>query len=75
MKSLVEDFKWTFSVCASCVKPYDREGAELNKNAEVKFCNISWRIAHEDGGVNVLEITNGSESAKWKSLNWKRTHL
>ena len=34
--SLVEDFDCKFYVCASCVKPYGLEGAELIKNAEVK---------------------------------------
>lgn len=36
MKSLIEDFDCKFYVCASCVKPYGLEGAELVKNAEVK---------------------------------------
>ena len=36
MKNLVEDFNCKFYVCASCVKPYGLEGAELIKNAEVK---------------------------------------
>lgn len=36
MKSLIDDFDCKFYVCASCVKPYGLEGAELIKNAEVK---------------------------------------
>ncbi len=36
MKSLIEDFGCRFYVCASCVKPYGLEGAELIKNAEIK---------------------------------------
>jgi predicted peroxiredoxin len=36
MKSLIEDFDCKFYVCASCVKPYGLEGAELIKNAEIK---------------------------------------
>ena len=36
IKSLVEDFNCKFYICASCVKPYGLEGAELIKNAEVK---------------------------------------
>ncbi len=36
MKSLVNEFDCKFYVCASCVKPYGLEGAELIKNAEVK---------------------------------------
>jgi len=36
MKSLIEDFDCKFYICASCVKPYGLEGADLIKNAEVK---------------------------------------
>jgi predicted peroxiredoxin len=36
MKSLVEDFDCKFYICASCVKPYGLEGAELIRNSEVK---------------------------------------
>ena len=36
MKSLIEDFDCKFYICASCVKPYGLEGAELIKNAESK---------------------------------------
>jgi predicted peroxiredoxin len=36
IKSLVDDFGCKFYVCASCVKPYGLEGAELIKNAEIK---------------------------------------
>ena len=36
IKSLVDDFDCKFYVCASCVKPYGLEGAELIKNAEIK---------------------------------------
>ena len=36
MKSLIEDFNCKFYICASCVKPYGLEGAELVKNAEVR---------------------------------------
>jgi predicted peroxiredoxin len=36
MKSLIEDFDCKFYICASCVKPYGLEGAELIKNSEVK---------------------------------------
>ncbi|NOX21329.1 MAG: DsrE family protein [Nitrospirae bacterium] len=36
LKTLTEDFDVKFYVCASCVKPYGLEGAELIKNAEIK---------------------------------------
>ena len=36
MKSLIEEFDCKFYICASCVKPYGLEGAELVKNSEVK---------------------------------------
>ncbi len=36
VKSLINDFDCKFYICASCVKPYGMEGAELIKNAEVK---------------------------------------
>lgn len=36
IKSLVDDFGCRFYICASCVKPYGLEGAELIKNAEIK---------------------------------------
>ncbi len=36
IKSLVDDFNCRFYICASCVKPYGLEGAELIKNSEVK---------------------------------------
>ncbi len=36
MKSLIEEFDCNFYICASCVKPYGLEGADLIKNAEVK---------------------------------------
>jgi predicted peroxiredoxin len=36
IKSLIEDGNCKFYICASCVKPYGLEGAELIKNAEVK---------------------------------------
>jgi predicted peroxiredoxin len=36
LKTLIEDFDVKFYVCASCVKPYGLEGAELIKNAEFK---------------------------------------
>ena len=36
MKSLIEDFDCKFYICASCVKPYGLEGAELIRNSEVK---------------------------------------
>jgi predicted peroxiredoxin len=36
MKSLIEDFDCKFYICASCVKPYGLEGAELIKNSESK---------------------------------------
>ncbi len=36
LKTLIEDFDVKFYVCASCVKPYGLEAAELIKNAEVK---------------------------------------
>ncbi len=36
IKTLTEDFDVKFYVCASCVKPYGLEGAELIKNAEIK---------------------------------------
>ncbi|HYA86968.1 MAG TPA: DsrE family protein [Nitrospirota bacterium] len=36
IKSLIEDFDCKFYICASCVKPYGLEGADLIKNAEVK---------------------------------------
>ncbi len=36
LKTLTEDFGANFYVCASCVKPYGLEGAELIRNASVK---------------------------------------
>ncbi|MEJ2183132.1 MAG: DsrE family protein [Nitrospirota bacterium] len=36
MKTLVEDFGVTFYVCASCVKHYGLDQAELIANAEIK---------------------------------------
>jgi predicted peroxiredoxin len=36
MKTLIEDFGARFYICASCVKHYGLEGAELVGNAEVK---------------------------------------
>lgn len=36
LKTLIEDFDVKFYVCASCIKPYGLEGAELIKNAEIK---------------------------------------
>ncbi|MEW6110211.1 MAG: DsrE family protein [Nitrospirota bacterium] len=36
LKTLTEDFDVNFYICASCVKPYGLEGAELIKNASVK---------------------------------------
>jgi predicted peroxiredoxin len=36
LKTLIEDFGVKFYVCASCVKPYGMDGAELIKNAEIK---------------------------------------
>lgn len=36
MKSLVDDFHCMFYICASCVKPYGLEGAELITNSEIK---------------------------------------
>jgi predicted peroxiredoxin len=36
IKSLIEDFNCKFYICASCVKPYGLEGAELIKNSEAK---------------------------------------
>jgi predicted peroxiredoxin len=36
LKTLIEDFGVKFYVCASCIKPYGLEGAELIKNAEIK---------------------------------------
>ncbi|MDA8240974.1 MAG: DsrE family protein [Nitrospiraceae bacterium] len=36
LKTLIEDFGVKFYVCASCVKPYGLDGAELIKNAEPK---------------------------------------
>jgi predicted peroxiredoxin len=36
LKTLIEDFGVKFYVCASCIKPYGLEGAELIKNAEPK---------------------------------------
>ena len=36
LKTLTEDFGVNFYVCASCVKPYGLEGAELIENAEIK---------------------------------------
>ena len=36
LKTLTEDFGANFYICASCVKPYGLEGAELIKNAVVK---------------------------------------
>ncbi len=36
IRSLIEEFDCKFYVCASCVKPYGLEGADLIKNAEAK---------------------------------------
>jgi len=36
LKTLTEDFGVNFYVCASCVKPYGMEGAELILNASIK---------------------------------------
>jgi len=36
LKTLIEDFGVKFYICASCIKPYGLEGAELIKNAEIK---------------------------------------
>ncbi|MFI5293463.1 MAG: DsrE family protein [Thermodesulfovibrionales bacterium] len=36
MKTLTEDFGVKFYVCASCVKAYELEGAELIPNTEIK---------------------------------------
>lgn len=36
IKSLTDDFDCKFYICASCVRPYGLEGAELIKNAEIK---------------------------------------
>lgn len=36
VRTLTEDYGVHFYVCASCVKPYGLEGAELIKNASVK---------------------------------------
>jgi predicted peroxiredoxin len=36
MHTLTEDFGVNFYVCASCIKPYGLEGAELLENASVK---------------------------------------
>lgn len=36
MKTLIEDFGVKFYICASCVKHYELDKAELVKNAEVK---------------------------------------
>ncbi|MDA8104076.1 MAG: DsrE family protein [Nitrospiraceae bacterium] len=36
LKTLIEDFGVKFYICASCVKPYGLDGAELIKNAEPK---------------------------------------
>lgn len=36
MKSLIEDFGAKFYICASCVKHYDLDKAELVSNAEIK---------------------------------------
>ncbi|HSB30361.1 MAG TPA: DsrE family protein [Candidatus Sulfobium mesophilum] len=36
LKTLSEDFGVKFYICASCVKPYGLEGAELIQNAEIK---------------------------------------
>ncbi|HHN64465.1 MAG TPA: hypothetical protein ENK09_03790 [Nitrospirae bacterium] len=36
LNTLVNDFDVKFYICASCVKPYGLEGAELIKNAEIK---------------------------------------
>ena len=36
LKTLTEDFDVKFYVCASCIKPYGLDGAELIKNAEPK---------------------------------------
>lgn len=36
LRTLADDFDVKFYVCASCVKPYGLEGAELINNASVK---------------------------------------
>ena len=36
LKTLIEDFGVKFYICASCIKPYGLENAELIQNAEVK---------------------------------------
>lgn len=36
LKTLIEDFNVNFHICASCVKPYGLEGAELIKNSSPK---------------------------------------
>lgn len=36
IKSLTEELNCRFYICASCVKPYGLEGAELIRNAEIK---------------------------------------
>ncbi len=36
LRTLIEDFGVRFYVCASCVKPYGLEDAELIENAEVR---------------------------------------
>ena len=36
LKTLIEDFSVKFYICASCIKPYGLEGAELIQNGEIK---------------------------------------
>lgn len=36
IRSLSQDFGCKFYICASCVKPYGLEGAQLIRNAEIK---------------------------------------
>ncbi len=51
VKSLVEDFGCRFYVCASCVKPYGLEGAELITNAEIKPGSFLGELLMERQGL------------------------
>lgn len=52
LKTLTEDFGVKFYVCASCIKPYGLEGAELIKNAEIKPGSFLGELLMERQSVN-----------------------
>ncbi len=52
LKTLIEDFGVRFYICASCIKPYGLEGAELIPNAEIKPGSFLGELLMERQNVN-----------------------